>query len=159
MSRPAHPSGNSILRKQSFGFFALFLIAWLAEVVGLPHYLFDEPLVFSWERVLLRSFMIVAVWLIVHLTTRRLLRRLHELEGFLLICSWCRKVGHQGDWLSMEDYFDSKFSTETSHGICPVCVEQQLQQHRDTLRCTAVTPLASPSGREPDKDERLTATG
>jgi hypothetical protein len=54
----------------------------------------------------------------VHLTTKRLLKRLHYLEEFLLVCSWCRKVGHEGEWLTMEGYFGSKFATETSHGIC-----------------------------------------
>jgi hypothetical protein len=82
------------------------------------------------------------VWWPVHVTTKRLLQRLHELEEFLLICSWCRRVGHKGEWLLLEDYFDSKFATETSHGICPACAEKQLAKHREGLRCAAVEPSA-----------------
>ena len=63
---------------------------------------------------------------------RRLLRRLHHLEEFVLVCSWCRKVGHGGEWLTMEEYFGSKFDTHTTHGVCPACARQakaQLQLH------------------------------
>lgn len=137
-------SGKSLLLWQSAGFFTLLVIMWAAELLRLPHVLFGEPPDLNFPRVLARTAGLVVIWVLVHFTTARLLRRVHELEEFLLICSWCRKVGHRGEWLSLEDYFNSKFSTETSHGICPACAEQQLAAHRATLRCTAATPPAEP---------------
>ena len=67
---------------------------------------------------------ILAIWLWVHLTTKRLLKRLHYLEEFMHVCSWCRKVGHEGQWLTTEEYFGSKFATQTSHGICEECARK-----------------------------------
>jgi len=114
-------SGHSILRRSALAFSTIILLTWLAEIIYLPHRLYGEPAEFLWGRVLIRTAVIVAIWAWVHITTRRLLRRLHELEEFLLVCSWCRKVGYEGKWLTMEEFFGSKFATETSHGICPEC--------------------------------------
>ena len=70
----------------------------------------------------------------------RLLKRLHHLEEFLLVCSWCRRVGDQGEWLTTEEYFGSKFATHTSHGICPECVKSQYpEMYADSTYRAAVT--------------------
>jgi hypothetical protein len=121
--------GLTILRRENIGFSLILLVSWAAEILRLPHLLYDDPAGFNWFRVLLRSAVIIAVWAWVYFTTRGLLRRLHHLEEFLLVCSWCRKVGHDGEWLTMERYFGSKFDTQTSHGICPECS----QKTRDRL--------------------------
>lgn len=143
MKGPSHLSGRTILRGQAIGFSVLIAIMWIVEALRLPHHFYGDPAEFIWTRALLRSAVVLIVWGVVHVTTSRLLRRLHELEEFLLICSWCRRVGHDGEWLQLEDYFNSKFATETSHGICPDCVEKQLAAHREALRCEAVTKASA----------------
>lgn len=124
--------GHTILRRQNVGFALILFINWVAEILRLPHLLYGDSADFNWFRVTLRSAVILAVWVSVYLTTRSLVRRLHHLEEFLLVCSWCRKVGHEGQWLTMEQYFGSHFATETSHGICPECSNKaraRLAQH------------------------------
>jgi hypothetical protein len=122
-------SGGIVLRRVNLGFSLILLINWAAEIVRLPHLLYDDPAGFNWFRVLLRTAVIAGVWAWVYFTTRTLTRRLHHLEEFLLVCSWCRKVGQDGRWLTMEQYFGSNFDTQTSHGICPECS----QKTRDRL--------------------------
>jgi hypothetical protein len=111
----------------------LLALCWFVELVGLPHLLFGEPPGFNWSRLLSRTGVIVAVGVWVYMTTRRLSSRVHELEEFLHMCSWCRKIGHRGTWLSTEDYFGSRFATKTSHGICPECVHLQFPLGSDDL--------------------------
>ncbi len=125
---------ETFLMKEAIGFTLILLINWFAEIARLPHLLYGEPAGFNWFRVLLRTAVILAIWLWVHLATRRLLQRLHHLEEFLRICSWCRKVDHDGEWLTLEQYFGSKFNTETSHAICPECARTQLTAHRTATR-------------------------
>lgn len=127
---PAKSSADSILRKETIGFSIIIALAWLVEFIQLPHLLYGEPAVFYWPRVLIRTAIVLIIWLWVYLATKRLLKRLHQLEEFLLVCSWCRKVGHRGEWLTMEEYFGSKFDTLTSHGICPECAKQTLAQQK-----------------------------
>lgn len=115
---------ESILQKEAIGFIVIIVLSWMTEFLRVPHLLFEEASEFNWHRAMLRTVVVLAIWLWVHVATKRLLKRLHHLEEFLLICSWCRKVGHEGEWLTMEQYFDSKFAIGTSHGICEECAKK-----------------------------------
>ncbi|MGD0743907.1 MAG: hypothetical protein ABSA45_02020 [Verrucomicrobiota bacterium] len=119
---------NPILWVEAVGFSLLILLSWLTEAIRIPYLIFGEPFVGNWHRALLRTVVVLLVWLWVHLATRRLLKRLHHLEEFLRICGWCRKVCHEGEWLAMEDYFTSKFATRTSHGMCPECMKKGVDE-------------------------------
>jgi hypothetical protein len=118
---------NSILWIEAFGFLAIITLTWLTELAHLPHFIFNEPFTPNWHRAGLRTLAVLLVWASVHLATRRLLRRLHHLEKFLRICGWCRKVCHEGEWLTLEQYFTSKFATPTTHGVCPACMKNELK--------------------------------
>lgn len=138
---PTKRNTDSILTKEAIGFSTIIVLAWAAEIAEVPHLFFGEHAVFNWFRVLLRTAVVLAIWFWVHTSTRRLLKRLHYLEEFLLVCGWCRKVGHEGNWLTMEEFFGSKFATETSHGICPECARQQFTGQRTA---TQVAKTARP---------------
>jgi hypothetical protein len=134
------PSAKFILRGQAFGFSLLLLVMWTAELLHLPNRVFGDSTEAMWPRIAVRSTAVIVIWLIVHLTTSRLLKRLHELESYLRICGWCRKVNDHGEWLTLEDYFDSRFQTGTSHGICPECSKRQLDQHFIATRVKPTPP-------------------
>jgi hypothetical protein len=127
-------SARSILRFQAAGFCAMIGSILVVEFFHIPHLLYGVPADISIPRTLIRLSVVLAIWGFVHFTTRRLLRRLHELEGFLRVCSWCRRVGDQGEWMVMEEYFNSRLATETSHGICPDCAQRQLAAQRSAMR-------------------------
>ncbi len=76
------------------------------------------------------GFGLIILWvaITVILSTRKLLDRLHYLEGFLRVCAWCRKVDHDGHWLTLEGYFNQRFNTKTSHGMCPECFARVSQE-------------------------------
>ena len=118
---------NPILWVEAFGFSLIITLSWLTEILRLPHFFFGEAFAPNWDRAMLRTIVVLLVWLWVHLATQQLLKRLHYLEEFLRICGWCRKVCHAGEWLSMENYFNSKFATRTSHGMCPECVKKGVE--------------------------------
>lgn len=126
MKRNKHPNG--ILWIEAIGFSLLIALCWLTEIIRLPHIAFAEAFTPDWRRALLRTVVILVVWAAVHAATRRLLKRLHYLEEFLRVCSWCRKVCHDGEWLPMEKYFKSKFATKTTHSMCPECLEQHKEE-------------------------------
>jgi hypothetical protein len=119
---------NSILWIEAFGFSTIVALSWLTEAIRIPHLIFDEPFTPNWHRAMLRTVVVLAIWAWVHLATKRLLKRLHHLEEFLRVCSWCRKVCHDDEWLTMENYLNSKFATRTSHGICPDCMKKKVEE-------------------------------
>jgi len=136
-------TGNSILKQEAVGFSLIIILSWATEVFHLPHFLFSEPVTFNWERAILRTIVVAVIWVWVHLATKKILTRLHHLEEFLLVCSWCRKVDYEGEWLTMEDYFGSKFHTETSHGICPECARKTMGRIAAQNGSTTNPPIGS----------------
>lgn len=119
---------ESILWIENGGFGFLVLCVWLTEWLRVPQVVFAEHVDFSWGRPVARTFVVLCVWLSVHIATRRLLRRLHQLEEYLLICAWCRKIGHEGTWMTLEDYSDSALTMKTTHGMCPACRDKMVAQ-------------------------------
>lgn len=145
MSQTTSSNHSSILWKIGIGFSVIIVLTWLVELIRLPHLLYDEPVDFNWLRVLVRTGIMLVIWAWMHVTCRRLLARLHQLEDTLRLCAWCRKVGHRDEWLSMEDYFNSKFQTETTHGICPECAASQLKAEQ-SRRLIPPVPTADRRG-------------
>jgi hypothetical protein len=119
---------DRILWVEAAAFSLIIGLSWLTEAIRLPHMLYGEDFTPNWRRAVLRSVVILLIWLWVNLATRKLLKRLHYLEEFLRICGWCRKVCYQGEWIEMEKYLKSKFATKTSHGMCPDCLRKTKEQ-------------------------------
>jgi hypothetical protein len=118
---------DSILWIVGIGFSFMIALIWLMEAFHVPHYMFgenDEP---NWSRALARSCVLLIVWGIVHIPTSRLLKRLRDLEEYLRICAWCQKVGHEGEWISMQQYLSSTFENRTTHGVCPECSKSMVK--------------------------------
>jgi len=120
-------NSNSILWNVAAGFSLMIIFSWLTELLHIPHLIFGESFTPNWDRAILRTIVVLVIWGWVYWITRRLLKRLHHLEEFLRICSWCRKVCDNDKWLSTEDYFNSKFSTHTTHGMCPECLDKAVK--------------------------------
>jgi hypothetical protein len=113
-----------ILWYESIGFVCLIGLSWLDELLSLPHLLFGSGPHSNWHEAAMESLFLLAVWGIVFWLSRRLLARLYYLEGFLRVCAWCRKIGHEDEWRTVEDYFKRGFDIKTSHGMCPDCQEK-----------------------------------
>ena len=127
---------NRILWVEATAFSLIIALSWLTEIVRIPHLLYGENFIPNYHRAVLRTVVILLIWFWVNVATRKLLRRLHYLEEFLRICSWCQKVSYEGEWLDMEKYLKSKFATKTSHGMCPAC----LQKKKNELAAGDKTP-------------------
>jgi len=116
-----------LLLYESLGFVLLITVSWLDELMGLPALLFGSAVQPNWyeaalETVIIFGAAIPTLWL-----TRRLVRRLVYLEGFLHVCAWCRKINVNDDqWMPMEEYFKTELNTKTTHGICQECSEKFL---------------------------------
>jgi hypothetical protein len=131
---------NFILWNETIGFSLLIVLSWLTELLRIPHYLFGEAFVPNWERAALRTVVIFMIWGWVRLVTKRLLKRLHYLEEFIRMCSWCRKVCRHGDWITLEKYLDSQYSVHTTHGMCPDCLKQKMSELEPKPDSTPTSP-------------------
>ena len=129
---------NRILWVEATAFSLIIFLSWLTEAIRIPHLLYGEAFTPNYYRALLRTIVIMLIWLWVHLATKQLLRRLHYLEEFLRVCGWCRKVCHGNEWIEMEKYLKSKFATKTSHGMCPDCLRQKKEELASGDKATTI---------------------
>jgi hypothetical protein len=115
-----------VLLFQSLGFVAIIVLSWINELLGLRTLILgDHPYISDFKESTLEMLFVLAVWLIIVGSTRRLLARVTHLEGFMRVCSWCRRIGSEGRWLGLEEFMSRRFETPTSHGICEECLKRQ----------------------------------
>ena len=111
---------------QNLGFLCIMVIGYLDELIKLPSLIFsDHPFAFVFRRTTLDMLMVLAVWFLVSVSTRRILERIRYLEKFMSVCAWCRRIDYQGEWMRLEDFMQQGFDTPTTHGICPECLQRQ----------------------------------
>jgi hypothetical protein len=117
---------TKIVLYQNLGFLAVIVLCFLDELLQLPSLIFsDHPFAFVYRRSTLEMLLFLAVWLLVSNSTRRLLKQVRQLENFLHVCAWCRRIDYKGQWMPLEDFMEQGFDTPTTHGICAECLSRQ----------------------------------
>lgn len=111
---------------QNVGFLVVIALGFLDEVTRLSVLVFGEQAL-HWEfrRPTLGMLLVLGVWFLVNMSTRRILDRLRYLEKFMRVCAWCHHIDYKGSWISMEEFLRQGFDTPTTHGICPKCLAEQ----------------------------------
>ena len=67
---------------------------------------------------------------------RDALAEVRTLQGFIPICSGCKKIrDDEGYWQQVETYIQERSDAQFSHSICPECAEKLYpEMHKDKLR-------------------------
>ncbi len=63
-----------------------------------------------------------------------LFRRYREVEPFVVISAYSKRVQHDGRWISIEEYLAKELGIRVSHGITPEEKERALEQFREEER-------------------------
>jgi hypothetical protein len=117
---------TKIVLYQNLGFLAILVICYLDDLLKLPSLIFSgHPFAFLYRQSTLDILLVLAVWLLVSSSTRRILERIRYLEKFMRVCAWCRRINFKGEWMPLEEFMRQGFDTPTSHGICKECLEKQ----------------------------------
>ncbi len=115
-----------VLLCQSAGFLAIIGLSWLNECLGLRALVLgDHPYISDFRESTLEMLFVLAVWLLVFGATRRMMARMHHLEGFMRVCGWCHRIGTDGSWVRADEYLARKFDVHTTHGMCEECAAKQ----------------------------------
>ena len=122
---PARHRASQIVAVELIGFLAIIALSWANELFGLPSLIFGGGHRVNWPESVLETAIIALVAIPVLVLTGRLVLRLHYLEEFLRVCSWCRKLSAGNEWIPVEEFFERTFDTRTSHGMCPTCLAEQ----------------------------------
>ncbi len=61
--------------------------------------------------------------------------RVKKLEGIIPICMYCKKIRDSREiWNNIEEYISEHSDALFSHGICPHCLDQQMEKTKERLR-------------------------
>ncbi len=65
-------------------------------------------------------------------------REVHQLQGLLPICSYCKRIRDEGEhWCQVEDFVSRRTEAQFSHGICPSCYDTRVQPQLDRAALAA----------------------
>jgi len=80
-----------------------------------------------------------ALWMRLRVAERILgfTTEVRQLESFLPICGYCKKVRDDHNyWQQIEEYINTRTGTNFSHGVCPDCIEKVLKPQLAKLGIT-----------------------
>jgi hypothetical protein len=130
-------------RKQAVVFSILSAITW-SSVDYLSRHAYPHWLYYLWNGgIRLASFLVLAIMLAalknllgvekkLSQSLRAALGEVKLLEGFLPICSSCKKIRNdRGNWEQMEQYISGRSQAEFTHTLCPECMEKLYPEMKD----------------------------
>jgi len=117
---------SRVLQVQSLGFLVIIAVSFLNEFFGLRSLILrNHPYISEFGETALEMLLVLAVWFLVVGATRRVIQRVHYLEGFPRVCAWCHHIWHKSTWVRLDEFLNREFDTPTTHGICPSCAQKQ----------------------------------
>jgi len=107
------------------GFGVVILILWLDELIDVPHLLFGAAATpVNIREVVAETAVVILLGIGVIGVTWQLLQRVKYLEGFLPVCSFCKKIRVGDAWIPIVDYITDHSEALFTHGCCPQCTEE-----------------------------------
>ena len=89
------------------------------------------------------------LWMRLRVSERilRFTTQVRQLEAFLPICSYCKKVRDDHNyWQQIEAYINERTGSEFSHSICPDCYNRVILPELEKLRAGVAKPKAERTG-------------
>lgn len=105
-----------------FGIIVLFL--WIDELFDIPHYLFSAKATpVNLAESIFETVIIIFLSIVIIRITMNLLKKVHYLEGFLHVCSMCKRIRVKDDWIPIEDFIKEHSEAVYTESLCPKCID------------------------------------
>ena len=107
------------------GFGIVICLLWLNEVIDIPYlFLGAKATPINITESIFETLIVTLLCIVVTLFSIKLIKKIKYLEGFLRVCSFCKKINIEEDWVPIEDYIRDHSEAELSHGLCPKCADK-----------------------------------
>lgn len=98
------------------------------------------------------------IWMRLRVAERilRYATQVRQLEAFLPICGYCKKIRDDGNyWQQIESYINARTGTDFSHSVCPDCYSQIILPELEKLGVdTATACVHQPVPSQPPEPEK-----
>ncbi|MGA1876281.1 MAG: hypothetical protein ACMUIA_11805 [bacterium] len=118
-----------IIIYEILGFGITIAVIWVDEMFDIPYRFFgmmfgvEKTPVNLMESALETAFILV-LFMVIIFFTQRCLERIKLLEGFLRVCTFCKKIRVGDQWIPIDTYIQAHSETTFSHGLCPECMKK-----------------------------------
>jgi hypothetical protein len=139
----------AVLFYEGVGFLLVMGVIWADELLDLPYYLFGTPGTVRWQEALWESGLICLLGVLTICLTYRHLSRIRYLEGFLPVCSYCKRIRAGEHWIPIEEYISDHSAAYFSHGLCPDCLRREYPEfaHKGAKAPIRHAPSSSESAK------------
>ncbi|MCE5249877.1 hypothetical protein LLG96_06615 [bacterium] len=121
---------NRIVLCEIIGFTIAVFMLFADEVFDLPHYLLGAPATpINWVESFMESGFVIVLAIITISNSCCNLNKIKYLEGFLPVCSFCKKIKTGDTWIPIEEYISKNSNAVFSHGFCPECAKKYYGQY------------------------------
>jgi len=102
---------------------------WIDEIFDLPHYLFRAAVTpVNIAESLFETVIVLFFGLFVMIITNRFLNHIKYMEGFIYMCSYCKKIKVDNKWIPLDDFLRTYSDAKWSHGLCDDCLKEKLSE-------------------------------
>ena len=106
-------------------FAGIIAFTWVNEIYDLPYLLYGaSPTPVNLFEAWMETGWALFVMLLVLSSTQALLKQIRYMEGFLPVCSFCKKIRVAQDWVPIEHYLHEHSRVQMTHSLCPVCAKE-----------------------------------
>lgn len=122
---------RAVLLWEAVGFVCLVILIWLNEMADLPANLFKQSSTpVNVVEAALETYAVLVLGLMTMMLTRKVILRLRYVEGFLPVCSFCKKIRLPDDsWIPIEQYIGERSDASFTHSYCPECIEKHYGEY------------------------------
>ncbi len=144
---------NEIPFWQGMGFILMICLIWAAYFFNLTEFFFGEETGRAeWFGLSLITAIIIVMGFVI--VAHSYTQQQRVLKGIIRVCSHCHKVRIQEtDWINLEYYVSDHTLANFSHGICPDCYQQAMQEIDGTKTARQREMEGAPSKEESDTED------
>jgi len=102
----------------------VIIFLWIDEILDLPHRYFGAPAtLINYRESIFETFLVLLLAYMIVFLTLKLLNRIIVLEGILPICSFCKKIRINEEWIILDSYIREHSEADFTHSLCPSCMK------------------------------------
>ena len=120
-----------VLLYEAIAFGLVAAVPWANEIFDLPYWLFGASGRLRWQEAAFETFFILALCAVALFWMYRALAEIRHLEGFLRVCSFCKRIHRDDRWVPIEEYITDHSEAVFSHGLCPDCLAKHYPEFRE----------------------------
>ena len=123
---------KKVIFYEIIGFSLIIILLWVDEIFDIPCLIFGAPATpINWVEGIIETVGIIILSVIIIVISFRILSKIRYLEGFLPVCSFCKKIRVKNEWIPIEVYLSEHSDAVFSHGFCPECVKKHYPEFSD----------------------------